>query len=468
MADGVSAVTPTLSERLCAFMQETSLDAIPDDVRAGTKLQILDAIGLMLVVSTMEYGAVVRNGVAAMGAGEDATILGFGDRSTAALAVLANGAMADALDYDDTHNETHLHPGAHVVPMAVTVGEAVGASGAEALAVAALGFEIGCRLAVAAPGQFGRRGFHTSSIVGAISTTMMAGRLYGLTLPQMTAAVGTGASQAGGILQCYTDGTWTQALHPGWNAHGAVTAALLARAGFTGPPTALDGRMGLFRTHVQDPDYAFDFARTVANLGKDWEGRTMSVKPYPTGCVIHPYLDAILALHRLGLRAEQVKRLRLPMSHHWVGIVCEPVAEKRRPATEIAGRISLQYAVAEALHHGRFGLDSVREEDLRNPEILALVDRIDYELDPDPPPRRQFKGWVIAELIDGRTIERIEHPWTRGNLDDATTPTLVREKFLENATRRLSPARAEAVIAAVIEIETLRSVAELAALCIGD
>ncbi|MBR0650080.1 MmgE/PrpD family protein [Roseomonas terrae] len=457
--------TPTVSERLATFMLDTPGTAIPPDVLAQTKLQILDSIGLMLVVSGQEYGRSVCRAVQEMGRSDDATVIGTGERNTAMNAVLANGAMADALDYDDTHNETHLHPGAHIVPLTLAAGEARRSTGLEALTIAALGFEIGCRLAVAAPGQFGRRGFHTSAICGAVSTSLMASRFYGLSHQQAVWSVGTSASQAAGILQCYTDGTWTQGLHPGWIAHAAIAAALLGRAGFTGPPTAIEGRMGLFRTHVQDPDYNFDFDRTLRGLGTVWEGRTMSVKPYPTGCVIHPYLDAILALHRAGLRAEQVKRLRLPMSHHWVGIVCEPVAEKRRPATEIAGRISLQYAVAEALTRGRFGLDSVTEADLRDPAILDLVDRTDYELDPEPPARRAFKGWVIAELHDGRVLERIEHPWTRGNLDDPGTPALVRDKFRENAGRRLPSAQVEEIVAAVDAFETLADVGELARLC---
>nr|WP_272876832.1 MmgE/PrpD family protein [Neoroseomonas terrae] len=450
---------------MATFMLDTPGTAIPPDVLAQTKLQILDSIGLMLVVSGQEYGRSVCRAVQEMGRSDDATVIGTGERNTAMNAVLANGAMADALDYDDTHNETHLHPGAHIVPLTLAAGEARRSTGLEALTIAALGFEIGCRLAVAAPGQFGRRGFHTSAICGAVSTSLMASRFYGLSHQQAVWSVGTSASQAAGILQCYTDGTWTQGLHPGWIAHAAIAAALLGRAGFTGPPTAIEGRMGLFRTHVQDPDYNFDFDRTLRGLGTVWEGRTMSVKPYPTGCVIHPYLDAILALHRAGLRAEQVKRLRLPMSHHWVGIVCEPVAEKRRPATEIAGRISLQYAVAEALTRGRFGLDSVTEADLRDPAILDLVDRTDYELDPEPPARRAFKGWVIAELHDGRVLERIEHPWTRGNLDDPGTPALVRDKFRENAGRRLPSAQVEEIVAAVDAFETLADVGELARLC---
>lgn len=457
---------PTISEQLCGFARDLAFEAIPADVVQGAKLQILDALGLAIVVSTLPYGRVVQEGVAAMGKGDEASIIGFGGRTTTALAALINGAMADALDYDDTHNETHLHPGAHVVPLALAVSEATGADGRAALAATVLGTELGCRLAVAAPGQFSKIGMHTSSAVGYVATTIMAGRLYGLGLQQMVWSVGTAASQTGGILECYTDGTWTQGLHPGWMGHAAITAALLSRAGFTGPPTAIEGRMGLFRTHIQDRSFEPDFARTVRNLGQDWESRHISFKPYPTGCVIHPYLDAVLGLQREhGFRADEVAHVRLPMSHHWVNVVCEPVAEKRRPKTEVAARISLQYAVAEALVRERLDLDSMGDEDIRDPVILDLADRVDYVLDPDPPPRRNFKGWAEIRLKDGRLLERIEHPWTRGNADDPATPDMVRAKFRQNAGRALAAGRVEAIVDAVDHLEKELDLRRLMGLC---
>src|SRR4029453_7672711 len=51
-------------------------------------------------------------------------------------------------------------------------------------------------------------------------------------------------SQASGIIEYLADGTWTKRLHAGWAAHAGVVAALLARAGFTGPETVLEGFAG--------------------------------------------------------------------------------------------------------------------------------------------------------------------------------------------------------------------------------
>ena len=457
------------SERLVRWFLGLGYDDLPADVVENTRLHVLDIIGLALLVGTQPFAGVVRRAVGAMGSGEECRILGSGGRTSGALAALANGAMAGRLDYDDTHNETHLHHGPVIVSAALAAGEMAGVDGRGFLAAVAGGNEIGCRLAVVAPGQFVRSGFHTTALVGTLSSAVTAARLFGLTPEQATNAVGIAGSQASGILQCFSDGTWTKALHFGWAPHGGLTAALLAREGFLAPAEILEGRWGLFRSHVPYDDAVLDFDRMLHGLGEHWESRAISIKLYPAGCVIHPYLDAVLHLHRHeGLRAEQVETITLPVSPHWVPLICEPVAEKLRPATEMAARVSLNYSVAEALYRGGLGVDGYAEENIANPDILALAARTRYVVDENPPPRRDFQGRVVVETTDGRTLERTEDPWNKGYLDNPETSAQVRAKFRENASRALPEERVEAIIHAVAGLEDLTDIRRLVDLCVTE
>ncbi|MDP6883439.1 MAG: MmgE/PrpD family protein [Rhodospirillales bacterium] len=383
------------------------------------------------------------------------------------MAALVNGTMAGELDFSDTHNETHLHPEAVIVAAALAAGEMMGAGGKEILTAVAAGNEAGCRLSLVAPGGLVRSGFHSSGIIGVLAAALMAGRLLGLDETAMRNAVGIAGSQASGILQCFADGSWTKALHFGWAAHNGIVAAHLARAGFVGPAEVLEGRWGLFRTHIQDPDAGLDFQRMLADLGRHWENRYISIKLYPAGCVIHPYLDAILHLHReSGLRAAQVKRITMPVSPHWIGLVCEPVAEKLRPKTEQDARVSLNYAVAEALTLGRLDADGFAADSIADPDILALAAKTRYVVDEDPPPRRNFNGRVIVETTDGRTLERAEDPWNKGHHDNPETPDHVRAKFRRNVADALPDGRAEAIIDAVAGLDEMTDVGRLVALCV--
>ena len=170
----------TCSERLVRWYFGLGHGDLPADVAANARLHLLDIVGLALLVGTQPFGAMVRQAAAAMGGGNDSRILGSGRRTSGMMAALANGAMAGRLDYDDTHNETHLHHGSVVVACALAAGEMAGTDGREFITALAGANEIGCRLASVAPGQFIRSGFHTTALVGTLSSAMLAARLLGL------------------------------------------------------------------------------------------------------------------------------------------------------------------------------------------------------------------------------------------------------------------------------------------------
>jgi 2-methylcitrate dehydratase PrpD len=126
--------------------------------------------------------------------------------------------------------------------------------------------------------------------------------------------------------------------------------------------------------------------------------------------------------------------------------VAEPLAEKRRPSDVFNARVSLPFVIAEALRAGRFDIHSIRPADLRDPELLALVDRVDYALDPAPAPRSDFRGWVRIRLRDGREIERRMDPWRRMHVGEPGTPAEVERKFLENVGEAAGAAQATALL----------------------
>ena len=58
-------------------------------------------------------------------------------------------------------------------------------------------------------------------------------------------------STASGIQVFLEEGAWTKRFHPGWGAVAGITAAHLAKAGFTAPSRPFEGKFGLFDTHLQ-------------------------------------------------------------------------------------------------------------------------------------------------------------------------------------------------------------------------
>jgi 2-methylcitrate dehydratase PrpD len=454
----------TYSEDLAGWIAGLGSGDIPAAVAADEKNRVLDIIGVTLAASAMPGSDPVRQAALRLGGGDESRILGHGDRTSAASAAVANGAMAHALDFDDTHNESVVHISGPVVTTGLTLGEALHADGAAALTAMVAGAEAGCRIGRAAPGGFHRRGFHATGVVGALAAAAVAGKLLGLNADQIRHALGIAASQASGIMECFHDGSATKQLHPGWAAHSGIAAAYLAEAGFTGPATALEGRDGFFRSHAdtETPDYA----KITDGLGTDWTCPDTSYKPYPCGHVVHAFLDALLMLYRdEGLRADQVERIDCPIAEWMIPVMCEPRAVKLRPQSDYHAKFSFPFTMAAALVDGRLGVEAFTEEYIQNAEILTLAEKIHHEPDPDAPGTGRFKGWVKVETTDGRRLERVvDDNW--GSSANPMTPDQVRLKFRENAALSLPTAQAEAIVERAGKLEDLPDVTGLIDLCI--
>jgi 2-methylcitrate dehydratase PrpD len=455
-----------LAAELAAWTTRVRFDDLPSDVVRATKARVLDVIGLSLAGAETAFGRSVREAAVAMSSPGPCRVLGTGDSINVTLAAFANGAFSQALEYDDTHNESIVHMSSPSVAAALALADTARISGRDLIAAVAIGNEISCRAGSVAPGQFHRRGFHPSGLFATFGVTYLAARLLGLDAEATARAAGICGSFASGILECWVDGTQTKFLHPGWSAQSGLASAFLARAGTTGPAEVFEGRWGLFATHLQDVETSPHFDRLTNGLGTHWDSRNSSFKPFPAAHVLHPYISAILRLRAAhGLTAAEVEQIDCPVAAFIVPIVCEPASEKLAPASDSHGRISLQYSIAEAFVRGALGRHAYGDDSLRDPDILGLARRVRYHVDPAFPGPGRFKGAVTVTLTSGRVLAEVED-YNRGSADNPMTDAELRAKFDENAVGFLSPAARDRVAEAVAALDTLpdaRSLVDLAA-----
>jgi 2-methylcitrate dehydratase PrpD len=454
-----------LAAELAAWTTRVRFDDLPADVVRATKARVLDVIGLSLAGAETAFGRSVREAAVAMSSPGPCRVLGTGDSINVTLAAFANGAFSQALEYDDTHNESIVHMSSPSVAAALALADTARISGRDLIAAVAIGNEISCRAGSVAPGQFHRRGFHPSGLFATFGVTYLAARLLGLDAEATARAAGICGSFASGILECWVDGTQTKFLHPGWSAQSGLASAFLARAGTTGPAEVFEGRWGLFATHLQDVETSPHFDRLTNGLGTHWDSRNSSFKPFPAAHVLHPYISAILRLRAAhGLTAAEVEQIDCPVAAFIVPIVCEPASEKLAPASDSHGRISLQYSIAEAYVRGALGRHAYGDDSLRDPDILGLARRVRYHVDPAFPGPGRFKGAVTVTLTSGRVLAEVED-YNRGSADNPMTDAELRAKFDENAGGFLSPAARDRLAEAVAALDALadaRSLVDLA------
>jgi 2-methylcitrate dehydratase PrpD len=456
-------VTPFASQ-VAEWVSEVRYEDLPRDVVDATKLRILDVIGLSFAGAETSFGRSTIAAAAAMSPAGPCRILGSRHAVGAPIAAFANAALSQALEYDDTHNESIVHMSSPAVAASLALAGTRPVSGRDLILAIAVANEISCRVGSVSSGQFHRRGFHPTGLFAPFGIACGAGKILRLGAEKLACAVGTAGSCAAGLLECWVDGTQTKFLHSGFAAQSGIAAALLADAGVTGPPKVFEGRFGLFASHLQQPDVPKNFDRIAEGLGEHWESRLSSFKPFPTAHVLHPYISAILRVRQQGVTAADVARVDCPVAEFNVSIVCEPVAEKSAPATQAHCRVCLQYTMAEALYAGTLGRNAYDDAMRLNPDVLALARKVEYYVDPAFPGPGRFKGAVRVTLGDGRVLTEIEE-YNRGSAENPMSESELKAKFDDNVSGFLSPARRDRLAQEIGRTENLpdaRTIVDLA------
>lgn len=455
------------AKQLAVWTSALQFTDLPEDVVAATRLRVMDVIGLALAGAETEFGRSVKAAALAAASPGPCRILGTGDRAGIVAAALANGAFPQALEFDDTHNESIVHMSSPAVAAALALSEVGSVSGKDLITAVALSNEVSCRIGVVSAGEFHRRGFHPTALFAPFGVTSLACRLLGLDVQKTANAAGMCGSFSAGLLECWVDGTQTKFVHSGWAAQSGIMAAYFGQAGLTGPAAVFEGRFGLFASHVQDAGARRDFSRITNGLGTHWDSRNASFKPFPAAHVIHPYIDALLRIrtaHRI--RTEDIESIECPVAAFIVPIVCEPLEEKLAPLSDSHGRVSLQYTLAEAFSRGELGKSAYASRSLRNPEILALAARVRYRVDPEFPGPGRFKGAVEVRLKDGRVFKEVEEH-NRGSAENPMTYSELRAKFDENASGFLSKEQRDRLADGIGALETLPDAKVLVDLACG-
>lgn len=445
----------TTSQQLAEFVAALRYEDLPPDVVTAAKRHMLDAVGVALAASAIGAGAPVIEMTRSWAGAREASVLGYDFGAPAPWAALANGTLTHALDYDDTHVESVVHPSAFVMPAAFAVAEEIGASGRDLITAAVAGYEVATRIGAAAPGRFHVRGQHTTGLCGTFGAAAVAGRLWGLTADEIAQALGIAGSQSSGLFAYLSDGSETKRFHAGWAAHGGIVAADLARRGFTGPSTIFEGPHGLYDAFLagEEPDRA----RLVRGLGSEWETTRIAIKPYPACHFVHAFMDAGI---EAGIKWADIEEIVCYITPAAVGIVAEPRAPRLHPATTYAAQFSLPFAVASAIVGGRDSLEYFGDDARSDRRVLTLAERIHHQPDPTLPFPKTYGGRIKVNTRGGRTIE-VDELVNRGHPDRPLSDEELSSKFLRNARMRLETRAARRALTKLQRIEHIEKIESL-------
>ncbi|HXX84795.1 MAG TPA: MmgE/PrpD family protein [Casimicrobiaceae bacterium] len=439
-----------------AFIHRLAFDRLPEEVVAGARRSLLDLIGVAAAGSRTRLAAIASAYAATQLCGSDrsARILFDGRRAVIAGAAFAGASTIDALDGHDGHALTKGHAGAALLPALLAVCDAARPDeraarldGRELLTCLVLGYEVATRAGMALHATV--TDYHCSGAWNALGCAAIAARLLALDDACTRHALGIAEyfGPRGQILRACDSPTMVKD-GSGWGAHAGVTAALLARDGFTGAPAL---------TVERD-----DAAPFWSDLGARWRICEQYFKPYPVCRWAQPAIEAALELQRArSFAAEEVASIAIESFDEAVALG----SRCAMPRTTEEAQYSLAFPVAAALVFGRVGVDEVAGAGLGDSRVGRLVQVTGAVEDAEFSQRFPAQRWarVRITLADGRTL--VSNPeQARGNPENPLSDDELRGKYRKLATPVLGGARAEriehAVDALAVDPKALRALLE--------
>ncbi|MBW9117980.1 MmgE/PrpD family protein [Rhizobium cauense] len=428
-----------LTKKLAEHIATIARIGPPPETRDIVLRSILDLIGAAAAGRSANSSiAALAMAPALFGVG-NAPIWLSGKSSTLLGAVVANATAASALDIDDGHRAARGHPGAAVVPTALTLAATHHCGSQAVIAAIVAGYDIGVRVAASQnPLGISTRQSGRWASLATVATAAVLLKVDPPTISQALSIAGVLApnQQANGS-SGYSKLTGNDVKEGiAWSSATGLMALELAIHGHTGPEDLLD-----------HPDF-YKAERILADLGSRWEILGTYFKPYACCRYIHPSLDRLFELiERHSLRASDVIAIEVE-TFEWA----LKLGNKTNPTNLIEVQYSLPYCLAIAFVDGRDSLLPPTHQCLDRQDLSELANKVRLST------RTDIDGIFPTETLARVTVETKRSRFASdlgGPLGDPRQPLLwhgIEEKFRRLTRDHLPPRKQQGIIDGVVSM----------------
>ena len=459
-----------LTQAAARFVSDLKFDDLNTETLRLARRCVLDGLAVALAGSEQPGMGPLGAYIDSLGGAAQTRLIGDATkRLPCHLAALWGGTAGHAMDWDDTQLAEGpgrpygllMHPSMPPLIAALTLSDLVAqetgkpVDGKRFITSFAAGFEVGCKIAEAIDPDHYMRGFHTSGTIGTFAAAAAAAKMLGLDQTGIAKTIGLAASMASGIRAGF--GTMTKPMHVGRAAENGVTAALLVRHGFSANSEALDGRWGYLA--IAGPGGEPALVRDRFGAPHSMESPGVSIKPYPSGVLTHPSMDAMLFLMRENdLRADDIEAVKLNAGSNVLGPIRFRIAN-----TELEGKFSFAFLLTAIILRGRAGKAEFTDEFVASPQSQAMQQRIETVFDRTI----EDMGWerirskIEVTTKDGRKIERWADENYRGSPHNPLSDQELEGKFRDCAEGLLSEDAIQQLFDLIWHIEQREDVGQL-------
>jgi 2-methylcitrate dehydratase PrpD len=348
-----------------------------------------------------------------------------------------------------------------IFPAALAAAAIAGCDERRFLSAVYAGYEVMCRVARAVnPHAHRARHFHPTSTTGHFGAAAAAAVCLDLDLDRAVNALALAGTVAGGSMQFLVEGAITKQLHPAYAVQRGVQAALLAGRGFPGLADPIGGTRGFLAAQSEAPRPE----RLLAGLGIDPPEVTRTgVKPYPSCRNTQSAVGALFGLlTEHPVTAGDVDTVTVGLIRPGLATVWEPPTRTRRPKTLADAQFSMPYVTAVTLLDRALGTEQFAESRYADPDVVALMDRVECVPDPALDDRypAEWPAWVEIRTRSGDVLRgAADQP--KGDPGNPLTDAELAAKFADLTRLRHTDAQREAIMSAVAALPRPGSLAEL-------
>tara|TARA_Y100001934_G_C12382839_1_gene793556 strand:- start:76 stop:1419 length:1344 start_codon:yes stop_codon:yes gene_type:complete len=432
----------------------TAPHALPQEVRLAGERAFVNIVGCMLGGVDQDATRIARELALTMSGAPVVPLIGFDQKTDALTSAFLNCLASAAHAFDDTHLATVVHPSGPVSAPMLAVAAERGMTGAALVDALVIGIEVQCRLGAALllPPAKGQLSWYGTGILGGLGAAAAVARVLGLSVEQTCWALGLAANQASGFR--HTHGSMCTSFTPAHASRCGFHAALLAERGMHATEAALEGQHGFFDVFSHNANAA---AVTHA-LGLDWQMLANAFKPYPCGIVVHPVLDACLAI----AREDQPATDNIAQIDVSVNPLCLMLCDRPAPPDAQLAQVSVQHWAAAALATGRAGVNEGSNAAVQHPDIQHLRSLV--RTYPNDTIGRDGAR-VDVRLRDGTTITRAVAN-ALGSAANPMTDEQIDQKFLDQAQTVFDAHRAHDALAACRAVAAAPSLEAVFSICV--
>ncbi|MGH8160752.1 MAG: MmgE/PrpD family protein [Gammaproteobacteria bacterium] len=399
-------------QKLAEFIHAANFRNVGSAAAEQLKIRVLDTLGVAIAALDATPLIAIRKLTGSLGGASNATLIG-GGRSAIDRVAFYNIALSRYLDFMDSYlapGET-CHPSDNIGAV-LAAAESVDASGRDFLTAVAVAYQVQTRLSDVAPVR--ARGFdHT--VQGAYAAAGAAANALKLPPAQIANAIAISGT-ANNALRVTRTGdlsNWKGLAYPNVGKEG-VFAALLARAGITGPAQVFEGNKGFKETIAGD--FSIDWSRenlesVLATIVKKHNAEIHSQSTLDAAVSIRNETD--FSVERV--RSVHVKTFQV--AYDIIGGGEE--GDKHSVRSKEEADHSLPYMVSAALLDGEVQPAQYEPERIAGDDIQTLLRKVTVSPDPDYSKRfpKEMPSSIEIVMKDGTTLSETTASYHGFHLD---------------------------------------------------